>query len=85
MAYHAEWQGGAPADQRFGCDTVGCVPVCFLDHIPLSSPMTYSSQHSDPIATAKAPDTTYYKSIHLADELKEYSCDTLAFQRHDSF
>lgn len=70
MAYHPEWRAVAPADRRFGCDTVGCVPVCFLDHIPLSSLMTENTQRSDPIAAAKAPDTTYCKSIHLEDELQ---------------
>lgn len=70
MAYHPELQAVAPADGRFCCDPVRHVPVCFLDHTPLSSLMTENTQHSDPIATAKAPDTTHCKSIHLADELE---------------
>lgn len=80
MAYHPEWRAAAPADLRFCRDCVGRVPVCFLDHSPLSSLMTYNTQHSDPIATAKAPDTTYCKSIHLGDELEHCSCDTSVFR-----
>lgn len=70
MAYRPEWRAVAPADRRFGRDSVGCVSVCFLDRTPLSPLMTQNTKHSDPIATAKAPDTTYRKSMHLADELQ---------------
>ena len=85
MAHHPEWGTVAPADRRFGRDSVGRVPVCFLDHSPLSSLMTQNTQHSDPIATAEASDTTYCKSIHLADELELFVGHTCVSEACDSF
>lgn len=44
--------------------------------------MTYNTEHSDPIATVKASDTTYCKSTYLADELQHCCYDTSVFGRH---
>lgn len=48
---------------------------------PHSSIISYDIkyQHGDPIATAKAPDTTYCESMHLTDELELFMWQHLCF------